>query len=82
MVAFSNCTSTTGFKFKVENGADELAETELEFTALKDSNDDFYYEALVDEVDDAQVKRVAYTIHTRSCETVKISIKMKGTSNL
>ena len=81
MVAFSNCTSTTGFKFKVENGADELAETELEFTALKDSNDDFYYEALVDEVDDAQVKESG--IHnTRSCETVKISIKMKGTSNL
>ncbi|MBG9841777.1 MULTISPECIES: phage tail protein [Bacillus cereus group] len=64
MVAFSNCTSTTGFKFKVENGADELAETELEFTALKDSNDDFYYEALVDEVDDAQVKEKWHTQFT------------------
>ncbi len=64
MVAFSNCASTTGFKFKVENGADELAETELEFTALKDSNGEFYYEALLDEVDDVQVKEKWHTQFT------------------
>lgn len=66
MVAFSNCSSTTGFKFKVENGADELAETELEFTALKDSNGEFYYEALFDEVDDVQVKEKWHTQFTPS----------------
>ncbi|EJR11139.1 MULTISPECIES: hypothetical protein [Bacillus cereus group] len=66
MVAFSNCASTTGFKFKVENGADELAETELEFTALKDSNGEFYYEALFDEVDDVQVKEKWHTQFTPS----------------
>ncbi|PFP83254.1 phage tail protein [Bacillus cereus] len=63
-VAFSNCASTTGFKFKVENGADEVAETELEFTALKDSNGQFYYEALVDELDDVQVKEKWHTQFT------------------
>ncbi|PGW56033.1 phage tail protein [Bacillus thuringiensis] len=63
-VAFSNCASTTGFKFKVENGSDEVAETELEFTALKDSNGEFYYEALADEVEDAQVKGKWHTQFT------------------
>ncbi|HFJ9375128.1 TPA: phage tail protein [Bacillus nitratireducens] len=63
-VAFSNCASTTGFKFKVENGSDEVAETELTFTALKDSNGEFYYEALADEVDDVQVKEKWHTQFT------------------
>ncbi|MCQ6531301.1 phage tail protein, partial [Bacillus mycoides] len=50
--AFSNCSSTTGFKYKVENGADEDAETEFEFTAMKDENGEFYYEALAAELED------------------------------
>ncbi|MEB9454439.1 MULTISPECIES: phage tail protein [Bacillus cereus group] len=63
-VAFSNCASTTGFKFKVENGSDEVVETELEFTALKDSNGEFYYEALADEVEDVQIKEKWHTQFT------------------
>ncbi|PEP87490.1 phage tail protein [Bacillus pseudomycoides] len=64
LVAFSNCASSTGFKFKVENGADEVAETELEFTVMKDSNNEFYYEALVDELEDQTVKDQWHTKFT------------------
>ncbi|PFW92272.1 phage tail protein [Bacillus pseudomycoides] len=64
LVAFANCASSTGFKFKVENGADEVAETELEFTVMKDSNDEFYYEALVDELEDQTVKDQWHTKFT------------------
>ncbi|MBJ8026574.1 phage tail protein [Bacillus cereus group sp. N21] len=64
LVAFSNCASTTGFKFKVENGADEVAETELEFTAMKDDNNEFYYEALVEELEDQTVKDQWHTKFT------------------
>ncbi|MCQ6530749.1 phage tail protein [Bacillus mycoides] len=63
-VAFSNCSSTTGFKFKVENGADEVAETEFEFTAMKDANGEFYYEALVAELEDQAVKEKWHTQFT------------------
>ncbi|PHF56811.1 phage tail protein, partial [Bacillus thuringiensis] len=36
LIAFPNCTSATGFVKSVENGAEELAEVELEVTALSD----------------------------------------------
>jgi hypothetical protein len=55
LIAFANCSDTAGFKIAIENGADEVAMVELEFTALKDSLGNFYYEALVDELADATV---------------------------
>lgn len=50
LIAFTNCVSATGFKFTIENGADELAELEIEFTAMKDSIGGIYYEAIVEEL--------------------------------
>jgi hypothetical protein len=55
LIAFSNCSNTTGFKIAIENGADEVAMLEIEFAALTDELGNFYYEALVDELADATV---------------------------
>jgi len=51
LIAFPNCSNNTGFKISIENGADEVAMLEMQFTALKDSLGNFYYEAFVDELD-------------------------------
>ncbi|MGG3943370.1 phage tail protein [Peribacillus psychrosaccharolyticus] len=55
LIAFSNCVSNTGLVITIENGADELAELEMEYTVMQDSNKKFYYEALVDELEDQTV---------------------------
>jgi hypothetical protein len=55
LIAFPNCTDTSGFKISVENGSDEVALLEVEFTALADTLNNFYYEALVAELSDATV---------------------------
>jgi hypothetical protein len=55
LIAFPNCTDTSGFKIQVENGSDEVAMLEVEFTALADDAGNIYYEALVDELADATV---------------------------
>lgn len=64
LVAFSNCVSATGFKLSIENGSDELAELEIEFTAMKDDNGQFYYEALVSELDDPKVEEQWHQVFT------------------
>ncbi|PFJ19026.1 phage tail protein [Bacillus cereus] len=46
LIAFPNCASATGFIKSVENGAEELAEVELEITALPDEFNEFYYEGI------------------------------------
>lgn len=55
LIAFPNCSSSTGLTLNIENGADEVAELELEYTAMVDSNRKCYYEAFVDEVSDTTV---------------------------
>jgi hypothetical protein len=62
LIAFPNCSDTAGFKIAVENGADEVAMLELEFTALADGKNNLYYEALVDELAD---ETVATQWHTK-----------------
>ena len=56
LIAFPNCISATGFKFTVTNGADQVAEMELNLTAYPDEYSQLYYEALSEEVDDSTVK--------------------------
>ncbi|WLR44480.1 phage tail protein (plasmid) [Bacillus carboniphilus] len=56
MIAFPNCSTASGLKINIENGADEVAEIELEFTALADDSGELYYEAFVDELEDDVVK--------------------------
>lgn len=46
LIAFPNCAAATGFVKSIENGADELAEFELEITALPDQYGKFYYEGI------------------------------------
>lgn len=55
LIAFPNCVSATGFTFTVENGADEVAEMEVELTAYPDSHGNLYYEALTSELDDPSI---------------------------
>lgn len=61
LIAFSNCTSATGLKFTIENGAEEVALLELEYTALPDDKQKIYYEALVPELDDDEVAEQWHT---------------------
>lgn len=62
LIAFPNCTSATGFIKSVENGAEEIAETELEITALADEYKQFYYEAIKSELtpEDAKMWMTAF----------------------
>lgn len=46
LIAFPNCSAATGFVKSIENGADELAEFEVEITALPDAYGEFYYEGM------------------------------------
>ncbi|WP_242320760.1 phage tail protein [Bacillus cereus group sp. BfR-BA-01354] len=46
LIAFPNCTAATGYVKSVENGAEELAEFELEITALPDAYGRMYYEGI------------------------------------
>ena len=46
---------TTGFIKEIDNSSEEVAEVELEFSAYKDENNKFYYEALASEVDAATI---------------------------
>lgn len=64
LIAFPNVSNNTGFQIKVENGQDEVALLEMELTALVDKNDKFYYEALVDELEDEAVKTDWHTAFT------------------
>ncbi|PGM62494.1 phage tail protein [Bacillus cereus] len=61
LIAFPNCSNSTGFKFAIANGEEELAMMELEFTALPDDLKKFYYEAFVDELSDATVAQKWHT---------------------
>jgi hypothetical protein len=72
MIAFSNCTSTSGLKLTIENGGDEVAEIELEFTAMSDKSGEFYYEAITAEVADQEVVAKWHTQFTP--ELVKGSV--------
>ncbi|HFQ6441009.1 TPA: phage tail protein [Listeria monocytogenes] len=64
LIAFSNCVAATGLKITVENGADEVAEVELEFTAMIDDNRKCYYEAIISELDEADNDAFVKQWHT------------------
>lgn len=55
LIGLPKCSSTTGLAFTVENGADEVAQLELEFTALMDAEGNFYYELAEPETVDATI---------------------------
>ncbi|ARJ24391.1 phage tail protein [Bacillus mycoides] len=61
LIAFPNCSNSSGFKFSIASGEEELAMMELEFSALPDDLKKFYYEAFVDELADATVAQKWHT---------------------
>lgn len=65
MIAFPNATNISGFRIQtIDNGADEVANLEFEFRAMADENGQFYYEAIVDDVTDEEVKEQWHTAFT------------------
>lgn len=55
LIAFPKAVSATGFKFSIENGADEVSEMEVEITAYPDEQGNLYYEAFVSELTDPTI---------------------------
>lgn len=51
MRAFTNMQFSDGLKWELENGGEEIAEIEQAFIAMKDDNNQFYYEALSADLD-------------------------------
>lgn len=51
--AYPNCVIETGKTSKIENGAEEVAEIEIEVSVAPDDNGQGMYEALDEEVDDS-----------------------------
>ena len=51
LIAFPNGSSLTGLQYTIDNDADEVAYTELEFSANPDEAGEFYYEAFASEID-------------------------------
>ena len=63
--AYPNCIiSSGGVSRKVENGAEEVAELELEISVMPDEYGNGLYEAVVDEVTDESVKTTWMTAFT------------------
>ena len=62
--AYPNCVMETGVTRKTENGAEEVAELELEVSAMPDEYGNGMYEALSDELDDQTVKNTWLTAFT------------------
>ena len=52
LVAYPNCVSATGPITVIENGGEEIAETELEIALMPDENEYFRYECIPDELED------------------------------
>ncbi len=55
-IAFPNMENVKGLAIKVNNDVTEIEMDDMEFSALADSNNKFYYEAYESELKDANVK--------------------------
>lgn len=62
--AYPNCVIETGVVRKIENGAEEVAELELEVSVMPDEHGNGLYEALADELTDEEVKAKWMTTFT------------------
>ena len=62
--AYPNCVINTGIVRKIENGAEEVAEMELEIGVMPDEHGNGLYEAVVDELQDETVKSTWMTAFT------------------
>lgn len=62
--AYPNCMITTGVVRKIENGAEEVAELELEIGVMPDTYGNGMYEAAVEELTDETLKTTWMTAFT------------------
>lgn len=62
--AYPNCVVETGIADKIENGAEEVAEMELEIAVAPDDYGNGMYEALADEITDETIKNTWMTAFT------------------
>lgn len=62
--AYPRCSIKSGMARKVENGADEVAEIELEISISPDANDEGVYEALKSELTDESIEEKWMTAFT------------------
>lgn len=62
--AYPNCVITTGTSRKIENGAEEVAELELEVSVMPDEHGNGLYEAIDSELTDESVKTAWMTAFT------------------
>lgn len=69
--AYPNCVIETGLVRKIENGAEEVAELELEVAVMPDEDGNGLYEALADELTDETVKNTWMTAFTPELVQVK-----------
>lgn len=53
LIAFPNATNSAGLTLTIDTSQEELAMLELSFAAVADDAGQFYYEALVPEIDEA-----------------------------
>lgn len=66
LMAFPNSSNTVGFKVQpLESGAEEIAMLELEFVSLPDELNNFYYEAIVAELEDPTIAETWHTEFTK-----------------
>ena len=63
-IAFPNMDDVSGLTISINNDVTEIEMKNFEFSALKDENGMFYYEALEDEITDEQVKTKWLTAFT------------------
>lgn len=56
MIAFPLVSNVSGFSLNIDNSATEVQTMSLDFRAMKDSNNMFYYEAYESEITDNDVK--------------------------
>ncbi|MBR3592154.1 MAG: phage tail protein [Clostridia bacterium] len=62
--AYPNCVIETGLARKIENGAEEVAEVELEVSVMPDEYGNGLYEALADELKDENIADTWMTAFT------------------
>lgn len=69
--AYPNCVINTGIVRKIENGAEEVAEMELEIGVMPDEHGNGLYEAVVEDLKDETVKSTWMTAFTPELVHVK-----------
>lgn len=70
LIAFPKASNSTGFKLNIDTSQEELAMIELTFSAVADENGQFYYEAIVDELEDPTIAKKWHTKFDSSLVTV------------